>query len=131
MMQQQDEDAVFGPVIHSYSRAQALVDGYLIDASTLALEAGIGYPVAVTRGLWDRHIAVPQRLTGLQDETGRLWDMLWMFRQAAGRGGRKIAFTVLFAEKRGRPPVQRQVTAVCGPDDDGEPVITLMLPDED
>lgn len=122
---------VFGPVIYTYTRAQAIEDGVLVDVSTLAAEAGIRYPTAVTRGLWERHIAVPPRLKGLQDETGRLWDVLWIFRLAARRGGSEIVFTVLFAEKRNMPPVKRQIKSVCGPGDDAEPVITLMLPDED
>ena len=57
--------------------------------------------------------------------------MLWIFRLAARRGGSEIVFTVLFAEKRNMPPVKRQIKSVCGPGDDAEPVITLMLPDED
>jgi len=122
---------LFGPVIYSYTRAQAIADGVLVDVSTVAKEAGIRYPVAVTRGLWERHIAVPARLKGLQDETGRLWDVLWMFGLAARRGGSEITFTVLFAEKRNAPPVKRQIKAVCRPGDDDAPVITLMLPDED
>jgi len=54
-----------------------------------------------------------------------------MFGLAARRGGSEIVFTVMFSEKRGRTPVARQSQAVCGPGDDGEPVVTLMLPDED
>lgn len=122
---------VFGPVLYAYTRAHAIDDGVLVDVSTMAKEAGIRYPVAVTRALWERHIAVPPRLKGLQDETGRLWDVLWMFRQAARRGGSEITFTVLFAEKCNMPPVKRPIKAICGPGDDAEPTITLMLPDED
>lgn len=98
----------------------------LVDVTATAREAGIRYPVAVTRALWDRHIAVPRRLEGLQDEAGRLWDALWMFRQAARRGGSTVTFTVLFLERPGRRPVPRQVRAVCGPGDHGEPVLTLL-----
>jgi len=64
MTQQQDVDPVFGPVIYAYTRAQAIDDGVLVDASALAQEAGIRYPVAVTRGLWERHITVPPRRRG-------------------------------------------------------------------
>src|SRR3990172_13277670 len=42
------ERDIFGPVIYSYSRADAINDGVLVDVSTLAKEAGIKYPVAVT-----------------------------------------------------------------------------------
>ena len=46
-----DIEDVFGPVIYTYTRAQAIEDGVLVDVSTLAAEAGIRYPTAVTRGL--------------------------------------------------------------------------------
>jgi hypothetical protein len=36
-------------LIHSYSRAQAIADGVLIDVSATAREAGIRCPVALTR----------------------------------------------------------------------------------
>ena len=35
-------------VISSYSRAQAIEDGVLVDVSTVAKEAGIKFPVAMT-----------------------------------------------------------------------------------
>jgi Family of unknown function (DUF6573) len=44
-------------VIHTYTRAQALADGALIDISPLATEAGFRYPVAVTAAVW--HILEP------------------------------------------------------------------------
>lgn len=124
-------EGFFGAPIYQYTRAQAIEDGALVDASEMAREAGIRYPVAVTRALWQKHVIPPAKLAGCQDTKGRLWDMLWLFRLAARRGGREIRFVVLFAEKAGRPPFRRTVKAICGPGDDARPVITLMLPDED
>ena len=40
---------VFGPPIHTYTRAQALADGVLVDAGPLAKEAGFRWPVALTQ----------------------------------------------------------------------------------
>ena len=69
-------------VIFTYTRAQALADGFLIDVSSkLAREAGFRYPVALTAGVWAECVAVPEGVTG-QDETGRLWDILNMLRFA-------------------------------------------------
>ena len=62
--------------IHSYSRADALRDGVLIGVSAVAREAGIRYPVALTRAVWARCVAVPPGVP-CQDEAGRLWDVLW------------------------------------------------------
>mgnify|MGYP000128521510 CR=1 FL=1 len=63
----------FGEVISTYSRAQALEDGVLIDAGHMAKEAGFRWPVAITAAAWDDCVAwtdedsrtqVPQDLAG-------------------------------------------------------------------
>ena len=64
-----------GEVIFSYTRAQAIADGVLMDVSELAQESGFRFPVAVTAGVWAECVAVPDGVEG-QDETGRLWDVL-------------------------------------------------------
>ena len=47
-----------------------------------AQEAGIRFPVLITRGVYEQCVAVPPGVTG-QDEAGRLWDRLcWMLRFA-------------------------------------------------
>jgi hypothetical protein len=46
-------------LILRYTRADALRDGVLIDATAVAREAGIRYPVALTRAAWERGVAVP------------------------------------------------------------------------
>ena len=43
-------------VIYAYTRAQALEDGVLVDASEIAREAGIGFPVALTRAVWANYV---------------------------------------------------------------------------
>ena len=120
--------------IHVYSRAQAVADGVLVDVSVTAREAGIRFPVALTRAAWERCVAVP---TGVvcQDEAGRLWDVLTMLRFAAGGadgGASEVRFGVhVRNDNRDRTPPLVRLKAVCGPGDDGEPVVTVMLPDED
>ncbi len=118
-------------IIFSYSRAEAISDGVLIDVTKTAREAGVRFPTALTAAVWAEFVSVPVGVEG-QDETGRLWDILWMFSLAArrGRGGDALHFTLLVQNDEGGP---REVTlkAVCGPGDDLEPVITIMLPDED
>ena len=44
---------------HHYSRADALCDGELIDVSATAQEAGIRWPVALTRAAWGRCVNAP------------------------------------------------------------------------
>ena len=45
-------------LIFRYSRAEAIADGILIDASELAREAGFKYPVALTTAAWQEAVAV-------------------------------------------------------------------------
>ena len=77
---------LFGEVISNYSRAQAIEDGVLVDVSATAKETGIKFPVGMTRTLWDRYVEVPEGVS-CPTETGRLWDILWMLRCNARRGG--------------------------------------------
>ena len=120
-------------VIFSYTRAEALADGVLVGVSELAREAGVRYPVAVTRRVWDE-VVTPRdedRPAG-QSETGRLWDLLWMLRvasQAAPGNQDRLDYKMLVFRKGLHQEVQ--LTAVCGPGDNGEPVITVMIPGED
>ena len=120
-------------LIHRYTRAQAIEDGVLIDVSAVAREAGITYPVALTRAAWERCVTVPPGVE-CQDEAGRLWDVLWLLRCTIGRseGGPEVRFGVHVRDdnREGTSPLVR-MKALCGPGDDGEPVITLMLADED
>src|SRR3954465_10255376 len=74
-------------LIHRYSRADALRDGVLVDVSATAREAGIRFPVALTRAVWERGVAVPPGVL-CQDEAGRLWDVLWLLACAVRRCGR-------------------------------------------
>ena len=70
----------FGPVICSYTRADALSDGMLVDVSEMAQEAGFKIPVAVTTSVWEECIYWPEdEANGYGQSTdGRLWDVLFM-----------------------------------------------------
>jgi hypothetical protein len=135
------EQSLFGDVIHTYSRAQAIADGVLVDVSEVAREAGLKFPTAITRAAWDDCVAWTRadtnRTGAAQDEQGRLWDVLWMCRVAAlsAPPGPIIQYElhrVPRAERyiEGTPPLVR-LKAVCGPGDDPAPVITILLPHED
>jgi hypothetical protein len=120
-------------IIDCYSRAQAFDDGFLVDVTETAKEAGFKYPVALTRTVWNTYVEVPAGVEG-QDEAGRLWDILFMLRLAA-RGsdaGNVILFQLhVRNDNRDRTPPLVELKAVCGPNDDGSPCITVMLPGED
>ena len=120
------------PIIFAYSRADAIADGVLIDVSEMAKEAGFRYPVAMTSAAWIECVEVPLSNYYCQDEKGRLWDVLMVMRFAirADDGGSVVTFCV---EVRDKDDMAKRVDlkAICGPGDDPEPVVTIMLPNED
>jgi hypothetical protein len=120
-------------LIHRYTRADAIRDGVLIDVSAVAREAGFRYPVALTCAVWERCVDVPLGVV-CQDEAGRLWDVVWMLRCAIARSRDRnvvpFALHVRNDNREGTPPLVR-LKAVCHAGDNGEPVVTVMLPQED
>ena len=124
----------FVPVIYSYSRAQAIADGLQVEVTKTAAEAGIRFPVFITRTVFDSFVTVPPEVTA-QDEAGRLWDILWMLRFAIlrARPGCDRLPVALYVRNDNHAARLIKLAAVCGPldIDDPQPSITIMLPDED
>lgn len=127
------------PVIHSYSRAQAITDGVLVEVpAAIAAEAGWTCHVAMTRAAWEDCVAWDDtdndRKGSVQDEQGRLWDVLWMAsRFTRGKHASRALFPVHRVPRTGRATVPRKVilAAVAGPGDNGELTITIMQQGED
>ena len=123
----------FGPVIYSYTRAQAVADGVQVEVTKTAKEAGISFPVFLTRTVFDAYVAVREGVTG-QDEAGRLWDVIWMLRFAIlrSRGGDRVP-VALYVRNDNRRAKLVKLIAQCGPldMDDPAPAITVMLPEDD
>ncbi len=121
-------------VIHTYTRQQAIEDGVLIDVTDTAKEAGIKFPVAVTRDVWELIEPTETLKQQGQSISGRLWDVLWMFRVFASRTKDSyLLFPVLFLLSDDGKFYTKEIKlkAVIGPRDKGEPVITIMMPYED
>lgn len=123
-------------LVYAYTRARAIADGVLVDVSKMAEQAGFLVPVAVTRSVWDELIVPdePSRRLG-QSEEGRLWDILNVARWAMWTKGKsprvnEVRFHVTCVV-RGTRRRTATLKAVLGPGDQGEPVITVMFPDED
>ena len=132
-MSEEPKDPIFGEVIYSYSRAQAIEDGVLVDISTLRPDlvqnAGIKFPVAMTSEVWEECVVVPEGVEA-QDLTGRLWDVLFMFRTVAKHFEGDTLLFQLYVRNDNRGPKRVRLKAVCGPGDQGEPCITIMKPDQ-
>jgi len=119
-------------LIFAYTRRQAIEDRVLYDVTETAKEAGIRFPVALTSTVYGQCVSVPLGVTG-QDEKGRLWDVLWMLRHSVkclGGDASTLRYEVLVRNDEREPKLVR-LKAVCGPNDDGSPCITVMFPDED
>ena len=134
MNEQTNNDSPFGEVIYSYTRAQAVADGVQVEVTKTAQEAGIRFPVFLTRTVFDAYVAVPPNVSG-QDEAGRLWDVVWMLRFAILRAkpGVDRIPVALYVRNDNHAAKLVKLIATCGPldIDDPQPAITVMMPDED
>lgn len=132
-MNTNDNDSPFGDIIYAYSRAQAVADGFQVDVSKIATEAGILFPVFLTRTVYDAYVTVPPNVTG-QDEAGRLWDILHMLRFAIYKAqpDQVRVYFALYVRNDNRRAKLVKLIATCGASDidDPKPAITVMMPDE-
>ena len=129
-----DRENFFGGIIYAYTRAQAVADGVQVDVTKTAQEAGIKFPMFLTRAVWEAYVAVPPDVTG-QDETGRLWDVVWMTRFGIirARPGVDRIPVAMYVRNDNRAARLVKLIATCGAldMDDPQPAITVMMPDED
>jgi len=117
----------FGPVIYSYSRAQAIEDGVLVDLTANFPNDTRLYkwPVACTSPVWDLIEKASLKIHGGPGPW--VWDLCWMSVKAKTKELSPSAHLFVCTIDR----KTYSFKAVCGPGDHGEPVITIMLPDED
>ncbi len=110
-------------------------DGFQIEVTKTAQEAGIRFPVFITRGVYEQCVAVPPGVTG-QDEAGRLWDVVWMLRFAIIRskpGTSRLTVALYIRNSNSHSARLTKLIATAGAVDvdDPAPAITVMLPTED
>ncbi len=122
-------------IIYQYTRSQAVADGVQVEVTKTAEEAGLKFPVFITRGVFELCVAVPAGVSA-QDEAGRLWDVVWMLRFAilrARAGVQRIPVALYVRNSDTERARLVKLIATCGPldIDDPQPAITVMLPDED
>jgi hypothetical protein len=124
-------------IISAYTRKQAISDGVLVDMTVepfgrLAKDAGLKWPIAMTATAFGEFVAVTDAPGHrCQDLSGRWWDVVFMFR----RTRREISplearWTLNVRDPDGRTRL-KELKCVSGPDDEGDPCLTFMLPGED
>ncbi len=146
-------DDFWGEPIYGYSRAQAIADGMLVDLTNILDEDGqrlcpkYGFkiPVAITRSAWAKVIEAGGHwraersgqvleLRGGQSLSLRLQSLLWMLKLAcactAVRIDRVHFEMPVDVYGNGRSELVK-LWMLCGPGDDAEPVMTIMLEGED
>lgn len=121
-------------LIYRYTRKQALDDGVLIDLTEWAQETGFTIPVACTAAVWNQYITPPEGTAELgQSKRGRAHDLLWMLYMAIRKqpsASDRLSYKVIFLDQQHNSETVT-LHAHCGPGDDAEPVLTVMLPHED
>jgi hypothetical protein len=126
-------------IISVYTRVQAIADGVLIDVSETAAEAGFRCAVALTQGVYAECVAWGEedslRQTH-QDESGRLWDVVWMAANAArtakpGETRTPFQLYCVPCDGKSHKPKSTTLHLNAGAGDEGEMVMTIMLPGED
>jgi hypothetical protein len=130
-------------MIHSYSRAEAIDDGLLIDVTAQAKLAGFKIPVAVSAAVWaecvewSHHTSRIKRVE--QSEDKRLAALLRVAASTASAFARSgndspvVVFGFNRVPRTGpiRSAALMHVKCVIGPGDTLAPVVTILLPDED
>lgn len=125
-------------IIHTYTRAEAIRDGELIDVTEEASHdkgflGGFAVPVAMTRALYAALETIPESVRGLQDVRGRVHDVLFVgamaLRKAQRRNTNAARFSVVVTtEANPGQPLELWIVASLG--DGGEPVVTIGYPED-
>lgn len=139
-------------IISRYTRLQAIDDGILVDlmqedSLKVVKETGFTIPVAITAAAFE--LAVWPILEYDENEEdnaghkwlkskgqsfeGRLWDVLYMLRCAIRRktDSSELLYMMSILNHRTKRRQEIILKSVCGPNDDGSPCLTIMLPEED
>ena len=117
------------PVVSSYSRARAIEDGVLVDVSAIARFVGFTYPVAFGSAAF-AEVTGFESDAATEEVTAFVRAVLRALHEAIRCSGGD-ADTILF-EVNGRHGGARvALKSLVGPGDAGEPVITILFPNED
>jgi hypothetical protein len=104
-----------------------------VDATETAREAGFRIPVALTQSVWaDINDLSGRHVSCGQSPEGRLWDMLFMAAHGARRPENRDRSEFVYSLIMPVGAVNNyRARCHIGPGDEGEPVVTILRPDED
>ncbi len=125
---------ICGDAIYSYTRAQAIEDGVLVDAMAGDLaevsRQHYKHPVAMTAGVFSLIKRAVEHPKHCNDYKGVWHDVLYMSHAAPAKRWQTGCLFPVIITGTGRRR-NHTLKIECGPGDDGEPVMTVMLPEED
>ena len=125
----------YGKPIYVYTRVQAIEDGVLVDATVGDLaevtRQHYKHPVAMTAAVWALIEKAVANKKHLNDYKGVWHDVLWMSRKNITQRFDETShlFGVIITGTGRRR--KHTLKVICGPGGNAEPVITIMLPEED
>ena len=122
-------------VIYTYTRAQAIEDGMLVDGIIGDLaevtQQHYKYPVAMTAAVFALMEKAVNHPKHCNDYLGVWHDILWMSRKyITHRIDPTCHLFEVIITGTGRKKIHT-LKVMCGPGDNAEPVVTIMLPEED
>jgi len=118
-------------VIYAYTRREAIEDGVLVDVTAVAKDVGFRDHTVITQALHQALQDFPRGSTERYDR--RLHDTLEMAVLSIMRETDVRTDRVSFPVRLLNSSYQRerhQLMAVCGPDDDGNPCMTIGFPED-
>lgn len=125
---------LFGDVVYAYTRERALEDGVLVDLMQNELgdvsRQHYKFPIACTHAVFEIMQKAVENPLYCNDYAGILHDMLWMSRSLKRHLDDSTMLFQVIIQGAGRSKYHTFKLNV-GPGDQGEPVITIMLPHED
>lgn len=125
---------IFGEVVYAYTRKQAIEDGVLVDLMQDKMaevcRQHYKYPIACTAAVFAIMEKAVENKRHCNDYAGVLHDMLWMSRVMKRDLNESTKLFRVKIKGAGRQSVF-DFKMVCDSGDNAEPVITIMLPDED
>jgi len=123
-------------LIYSYTREEAIRDGYLVDVTDIAARLGFTVSAVVTAAVWKEYCEPDH----LPDEPATIVrEILWLLhcalygplpcrREKTGIG--EVIYFSIISGLGTEQEAPAELKAEMGPGDNGEPVLTIMLPDE-
>ena len=120
-------------IISTYTRADAIRDGVLVDITANYPDSHqlYKYPIACTASVWSIIEASVACKKHCNDLSGVIWDLLWMSQKGIVKKIDESQHIFRVKIIGSGPKRYYDFKIVCHGGDQAEPVLTIMLPNED